>query len=192
MRRGRAGRSGSGRTCDTMIRVRVGRRRVLQLQDMLEGVGDRAEAGAQRPPASASGSETSKWTRMKKRPCQPVVELLALQDVAGVPARGSRSRRGRGPALSGHERVRTYSRPGAGRGDMRSLRWCVLHNMVSDTQHGRLGGRSGQGRPDAARAHRVARRRIVIRVNHLTYVRDIRQGVPPQAIGCTMRNGDFC
>src|SRR5438034_403801 len=86
------------------------------------------------------------------------------------------------PALSGHERVRTYSRPGCGRGDMCGLRRCVLHNKVSDTQHGRAGGPPGQER----KGHWVPCE-IVIR-QPLDVCLDIRQGVPPQAIECTMRN----
>src|SRR5690348_9040142 len=54
------------------------------------------------------------------------------------------------PAWSGHDRVRTNSRPGCGRGDTASSvggldRGCVLRNVKSYTQHGRGWGAAGQG-----------------------------------------------
>jgi hypothetical protein len=78
-----------------------------------------------------------------------IVELLAFQDVAGVPDekaaygvdQSGAVRTGKGEdVLTARLRSREL-------GGHVGLRWCTLHNMVSDTQHGRLGAACGQGWP---------------------------------------------
>jgi hypothetical protein len=96
---------------------------------------------------------------------ESIIELLALQDVSRVPdekaAHGVDQSRTVG-AREGED-VLTARYRSRKLGGHVGLRRCVLHNMVSDTQHGRLGGRSGQGRPvncARSRAHRRARDRV--------------------------------
>lgn len=91
---------------------------------------------------------------------QPIVELLAFQDVARVPdeeAAHCVDQSGAVGTGEGEDVLTTglRTRVLSGHSD---LRRCVLHNMVSDTQHGRLGAAFGQGRP-----HKYPHGEIVIR-----------------------------
>ncbi|BBC29848.1 hypothetical protein SGFS_011420 [Streptomyces graminofaciens] len=77
---------------------------------------------------------------------ESIIELLALQDVARVPdeeAAHCMDQSGAVGTREGEDELTARLRSWGVRGHV-GLRRCVLHNKVSDTQHGRLDFARGQ------------------------------------------------